>query len=245
MAHHYGGQISASPFWIGLVRSVKPLRWCICVVSLCECVCSVVVRRRSVLDQWLMIVALAATAELALASLSSGRFTLGFYAGRMFSVITSTAVLGVLLAETTKLYGQLARSNMLLRRERKNKLVSMEAMAASISHELNQPLTAISMNGEAGLSYLEKVMPPHLEEVGNLLDLIVRDSHRAGQILLSVRALLGKRRSKQKPVHLNEIVADRALWQRVDRRGYYDTRPTRTRFAANYGQQESIERGHN
>jgi signal transduction histidine kinase len=160
-----------------------------------------------VLDQWLMIVALAATAELALASLSSGRFTLGFYTGRMFSVITSTAVLGVLLAETTKLYGQLARSNMLLGRERKNKLVSMEAMAASISHELNLPLTAISMNGEAGLSYLE-VMPPHLEEVRESLDLIVRDSHRASQILLSVRALLGKRDSKQEPVDLNEIVAE-------------------------------------
>ena len=105
---------------------VAPLNHYVGAFASLACVSAFVVlwfRRRSVLDQWLMIVALAATAELALASLSSGRFTLGFYAGRMFSVITSTAVLGVLLAETTKLYAQLAHSNMLLQRERKNKLM--------------------------------------------------------------------------------------------------------------------------
>src|SRR4029077_10816323 len=62
-------------------------------------------RQRSLLDQWLMIVALAAILEMALGSIFvSGRFSLGFYAGRLFSLLTSTIVLAVLLAETAWLY---------------------------------------------------------------------------------------------------------------------------------------------
>jgi signal transduction histidine kinase len=65
--------------------------------------------RRSVLDQWLMVVALASTVEMAITALLGGlgplRFTLGFYTGRVFfSLLTSTAVLIALLAETTRLY---------------------------------------------------------------------------------------------------------------------------------------------
>jgi PAS domain S-box-containing protein len=69
-------------------------------------------RRRSVLNQWLMIVALATILEMALGSISvSARFSLGFYAGRLFSLLTSTIVLVVLLAETTRLYANVTRSN--------------------------------------------------------------------------------------------------------------------------------------
>jgi PAS domain S-box-containing protein len=68
-------------------------------------------RRRSVLNQWLMIVALATILEMALGAIFvSGRFSLGFYAGRLFSLLTSTIVLVVLLAETTRLYATVARS---------------------------------------------------------------------------------------------------------------------------------------
>src|SRR6266481_2733742 len=68
-------------------------------------------RRRSLLDQWLIIVALAALLEMALGAMFvSGRFSLGFYAGRLFSLLTSTIVLVVLLAETTRLYATVARS---------------------------------------------------------------------------------------------------------------------------------------
>src|SRR5712671_6431756 len=68
-------------------------------------------RRRSLFDHWLMIVALAAILEMALGSIFvSGRFSIGFYAGRVFSLLTSTIILVVLLAETTRLYATVARS---------------------------------------------------------------------------------------------------------------------------------------
>ena len=106
-----------------------------------------VFRRRSVLDLWLIVVAAVFIGELAFSGLlPTVRFSVGFYAGRVFSLVTSSIVLIVLLAETTLLYVHLARSNDLLQRERHNKLMSMEAMAASISHELNQPIGAALLN---------------------------------------------------------------------------------------------------
>ena len=68
-------------------------------------------RGRSLLDQWLIIVALAALLEMALGSIFvSGRFSLGFYAGRLFSLLTSTIVLVVLLVETMRFHADVARS---------------------------------------------------------------------------------------------------------------------------------------
>ena len=68
-------------------------------------------RRRSLLDQWLMIVAVAALLEMALGAIFvSGRFSLGFYAGRVFSLLTSTIVLVVLLVETMRFHANVARS---------------------------------------------------------------------------------------------------------------------------------------
>jgi PAS domain S-box-containing protein len=70
--------------------------------------------QRSALDQWLMVVVLASIVELAITALFGGpRFTLGFYTGRVFSLVTSTVVLTALLAETTRLYARLARENTL------------------------------------------------------------------------------------------------------------------------------------
>jgi membrane-associated sensor protein len=51
--------------------------------------------RRSALDQWLMVVTLALIVELAITALFGGLLSLGFYTGRVFSLVTSTVVLTV------------------------------------------------------------------------------------------------------------------------------------------------------
>ena len=121
-------------------------------------------KNRSVLDQWLMVVTLAFLSELVINGLLiSARFTLGWYVSRIFSLVTSTIVLVVLLEETTRLYGRLARSNAMLLREQNNKLMNLGALAASISHEVRQPLTAIVSSSSALLRYL-KGTPPKLDK---------------------------------------------------------------------------------
>ncbi|MET3911375.1 PAS domain S-box-containing protein [Bradyrhizobium sp. S3.3.6] len=88
-------------------------------------------RRRALLDQWLIIVALAVLLEMALGSIFvSGRFSLGFYAGRLFSLLTSTIVLVVLLVETMRFHANVARS-----KERKiRRLVDANILGICISN---------------------------------------------------------------------------------------------------------------
>jgi signal transduction histidine kinase len=159
-------------------------------------------RRRSVLDLWLMVVACALIGELALTVI---RFSLGFYASRVFSLATSTVVLIILLAETTRLYARLAHSNMLLRREQNNKLMNLEAVVASISHELNQPLAAIVLGGDVALRSLKRA-PPDLEKARYALNKIVSDGLRAGQVFNNIRDLFRTTDQGGAPVDLNEMV---------------------------------------
>ncbi len=162
-------------------------------------------RRNSLLNLWLMIVACALILEAIL--LSNARFNLGWYAGHMFSVVAATTVLIVLLAETTGLYGQLARSHMMLQRERNNKLMNLAAMAAAISHEVRQPLMAISMNGGAALQFLGRA-PPDLGEIRSALNAIVKDSHRANQILNGISDVFSGGDQRHEPVDVNEITLE-------------------------------------
>ena len=109
-----------------------------------------------------MVVALVFIGELAFSGLlPSIRFSAGFYAGRAFSLVTSSIVLVVLLAETMRLYVRLARSNAQLERERNNKLMNMQALASAISHELRQPLGAIMLNSETALQSISR-QPPNI-----------------------------------------------------------------------------------
>jgi signal transduction histidine kinase len=186
-----------SPF----ARYVLTFEALICVLAFAL----VLRKRRSVLDQWLMVVALAFFSELVINGLLiSGRFTLGWYVSRIFSICTSTIVLVVLLSETTRLYGRLARSNAMLLREKKNRLMNLEALAASIAHEVRQPLTSIVMSGSALQRFLSDT-PPKLEKAHITADRIIAAGHRASQILDDIRKLFGTDERTQDPVDVNAL----------------------------------------
>ena len=162
-------------------------------------------KQRSVLDQWLMVVALALISELVINGLFiSARFTLGWYVSRLFSIGTSTIVLAVLLAETVRLYAHLARSHTMLRREQNNKLMNLGALAASISHEVRQPLTGIAASGGALLRFLGHT-PPKLDRVQSLAEKIVAASHHASQMLDDIRNLFGTDERSSGSVNLNDL----------------------------------------
>jgi two-component system sensor kinase FixL len=67
----------------------------------------------------------------------------------------------------------------------------MGEMTASIAHEINQPLSAIVTNGNAGLRWLGRATPD-LIEVKALLKRVVSDGNRASQIIGSIRAMFKK-----------------------------------------------------
>lgn len=171
-------------------------------------------RLRSALDQWLIIVACAACAQLVFGILPGAtRFSVGFYTGRIFSLVTASILLVGLLVDLEALYGRIAQSNMLMRRERNNKLMTLEAMSTAITHEVRQPLTAIAMNSEAMLSILECSPPttPNLDEMRSILTDIIADSHRTSETFNNLRALFAKSRQEKRAININETIR-RALY---------------------------------
>jgi PAS domain S-box-containing protein len=87
------------------------------------------------------------------------------------------------------------------------RLTTVGAMAATIAHELNQPLAAIVSNGNAGLRWLDRP-EPNLEETRLAFGRIVNEGHRAAQIITSIRAMFKKDSGARSPVAINELVCD-------------------------------------
>ncbi|HTC04083.1 MAG TPA: MASE4 domain-containing protein [Xanthobacteraceae bacterium] len=84
-------------------------------------------RRRSVLDYWLLLAMFSLILNYVVAAFfARQRFSLGFYASRGFTLVTSMIVLALLLREMTNLYTRLARSNLMLERERGNRLMKLK-----------------------------------------------------------------------------------------------------------------------
>lgn len=123
----------------------------------------------------------------------------------ILAVSLCSIVLASLFSERRESEARLARSNKMLQRERNNKLMSIEAITSAIVHEVKQPLAAIATNGDAGMRWLTKT-PPDLDRVRTTLTDMVRDSHRAGHVLESIRMLFKSADLEPQPVDLNEIV---------------------------------------
>jgi C4-dicarboxylate-specific signal transduction histidine kinase len=87
------------------------------------------------------------------------------------------------------------------------RLTTVGAMAASIAHEISQPLASIVANGNAGLRWLIR-SEPNQEEARSAFERIVKEGHRAGEIIGGIRAMFRKESTKRAPVVVNEFVCD-------------------------------------
>jgi PAS domain S-box-containing protein len=86
-----------------------------------------------------------------------------------------------------------------------SKLTNMGEMAASIAHEVNQPLTAVTNNGNACLRLLanHRLEPDVLRRA---LEEIVKDGTRASAVIARIRAFLKKKPAEMSEVDLNEVI---------------------------------------
>jgi signal transduction histidine kinase len=164
-------------------------------------------RRRSVLDLWLMVVMCGWLIEICLIFLVGHRYVVGWYAARVYSLISATLVLAILLSETALLYARLARSVMAEKREREARLMTMDVLSASIAHEMNQPLASVATNADAALRWLTRATPD-LEEVKAGLEQIRNSAHRASEIITSIRAMIKKERRNRSSVDLNDLIQE-------------------------------------
>ncbi|WP_437979711.1 hybrid sensor histidine kinase/response regulator [Sorangium sp. So ce117] len=88
-----------------------------------------------------------------------------------------------------------------------NRVSAMSELAASIAHELNQPLVAILSNAQAALRLLSHT-PPDIPEARAALDDIVADDRRAGKVIQRLRAMLRKGELSVAAQDLNELVRE-------------------------------------
>ncbi|MEH2565370.1 MASE4 domain-containing protein [Bradyrhizobium sp. AZCC 2289] len=173
-------------------------------------------RRRSVLDLWLMVVMCAYAIELCLISLPNpGRFSVAWYTGRIFGVLSGSLVLFVLLYEITTLYARLLRAVLAQRREREARLLTGDAIAATIAHEVKQPLSGMITHADAALRWLGRATPD-LDEAKVALQQIVADGHRAGAVIESIRANFKKEARNRTSLDINGLIEEALSLTRGD-----------------------------
>jgi len=101
-------------------------------------------------------------------------------------------------AETENIYHEMVREDRLLK---------MVELTASLSHELNQPLTAILYNAQAGKRFLKSgtIDPQRAEEI---FDYIIEDDKRAGGIISSVKNLMKLDNREQENLNVAQLIQE-------------------------------------
>jgi PAS domain S-box-containing protein len=87
------------------------------------------------------------------------------------------------------------------------RLTTMGELAASIAHELRQPLTAIAMNGSAGLRWLN-TDKPDLEEARSAVSRLISEAMRAGDVLRGLQALVKKSVPEMAKFEINDAIQE-------------------------------------
>jgi signal transduction histidine kinase len=165
-------------------------------------------RRRSILDLFLMVVLCAYLIEIPPHYYPSPvRFSTGWYAVRVTSLLSSSIVLVVLMYEITALYGGLLAAVLRHRREREARLMTGDAVAASIAHEVRQPLTAMVTTADAGLRFLDR-SSPNLDRAKEAFRNIAADGHRAAAVVANLRANFKTDVQERTTFDVNELIQD-------------------------------------
>jgi signal transduction histidine kinase len=143
-------------------------------------------------------------------------FTLGFNQTldfvAPFAYVTTAFVITRLISKMRKSVEDRVRAEETLRRSQAElahvtRVTALGELAASIAHEINQPLSAIVNNGSACLRWLA-LDPPDLEEARENARDIVRDGKRAGEVITRIRALLRKTDAEKTRLDINQTILE-------------------------------------
>jgi C4-dicarboxylate-specific signal transduction histidine kinase len=85
------------------------------------------------------------------------------------------------------------------------RVTALGELTASIAHEVNQPIAATVINGNASLRWLA-TEPPNLEEARDAIQRIVADANRAADVIARVRGLAKRTPPEKAPLNINEVI---------------------------------------
>jgi PAS domain S-box-containing protein len=97
------------------------------------------------------------------------------------------------------------------------RVTTLGELAASIAHEVNQPLTAVHTNASACLRWLSGNRPD-IPEAQEAVKRIMRDSRRAGEVIHRIRAMVKRSSPSRELLHVNDIITEVAALVRSEAR---------------------------
>jgi hypothetical protein len=170
----------------------------------------------SILDLWLMVVLGAWVFGIALSTvINTGRFDIGFYAGRLYSLFAASVVPIVFLLEAARLYGRLEEAraiaeerNAELARSREElaqaqRLEAIGQLTGGVAHDFNNLLTVVIGNLE--LIVDTRGDPEKIERLAyNAMKAAHRGEHLVRQLLTYARRQI----SHPQTVNVNQLIAN-------------------------------------
>jgi signal transduction histidine kinase len=171
--------------------------------------------KRSVLDIGLTLTLWALLTESVVILPDAGRFTLGWYTGRVMGLLSGLFVLLMLLIDMSRLYGRLAILTTSHKRERENRLMVGEGVGAFIAHELRQPLASMMLN--AGTA--RQLCAQGDEKLSAVLDELVQNGRLVNQIVESTRAAVRREITQKSRTDINQLIRDTLHMTSHERRG--------------------------
>jgi signal transduction histidine kinase len=175
-------------------------------------------RQSSLLDLWLMVVMCLFAIEVPLSFWPNpGRFSISWYTFRGIGMLASSLILVVLLYEITTLYVRLFLAINAQRREREARLLTGDAVAAAIAHEVRQPLSAIVTSADAALRFLDRSTPA-IDKAMESLRRIAADGHRADKVIEGVRATFKNSVRDKMALDVNDIIQEALTFEQDELR---------------------------
>jgi PAS domain S-box-containing protein len=88
-----------------------------------------------------------------------------------------------------------------------SRITTMGELAASIAHEINQPIGAIVTNSNASVRWLKQT-PPSISDAEEALECIARDANRAAEVIGRIRSLLRKTPAATLQLDMNDVIRE-------------------------------------
>ena len=89
----------------------------------------------------------------------------------------------------------------------------MGELAASLAHEIRQPITGVALNAETCLRWIRRE-PPGLEQAGKAVSRIIDDAKRAASIVDRNHSLFSRGTPRREPIDLNDVIREMVVMLR-------------------------------
>jgi signal transduction histidine kinase len=139
------------------------------------------------------------------AIIALGRRQVQPFTDKQISLFRDFAAQATIALESTRRERQYREAQMALAHA--NRVATMGQLTASLTHEVNQPITAAITYALAARRFLS-AEPPNFREVNDTLSLIVKEGRRAGEVVERVRALVKKVPARKDAVAINDAILE-------------------------------------